>query len=112
MIWDRHWAEALLKVRTPPAADSLLGRALRLFIREPVVGVHREIAEAAWDALPLDRQVELSLDVAEVRQEKREEEAGDTSQTLINAQMDEVEAKAAAEREEEKRLARAKVGQR
>lgn len=112
MIWDKPWATALLEVRKPPAADSLLGRALRLFIREPIVGAHREIAEAAWDALPEDRRVELALDVAEKRQEQREEEAGDTSQTKINAQMDEAEAKAAAEREEEKRLARAKVGQR
>lgn len=76
MIWDKPFAEALLDARTPPAADSLLGRALRLYITAQF-GPHLEILKEAWATLPLERRVELCLDVAESRQAEREEEAGE-----------------------------------
>lgn len=75
MIWDLKFAEALLDAPMPPAADSLFGRALRLYIKAQF-GPHLEILLEAWEELPLKRRVELRLGVAEKRQVEREEEAG------------------------------------
>ena len=83
MIWDKKFAEALLDARVPPDSDSLIARALRLYIKAQY-GPHLEILREAWETLPPFQRVELCLDVAEKRQAAREEAAPDEDQTWIN----------------------------
>ena len=95
MIWNPKFAKELLEVL--PAEDSVLARALALYLRAPDAHPHLYIVKLAWAMLDGNRQADLMLDVAIKAQDKREAEAGE-DRPYLDGLVDEHD-KAEAEKE-------------
>ena len=81
MNWSRDYAKAILAALDTGATGNLAA-ALTLFIASTQVTEHLDIVQLAWANLPVDRQVELRLIVAQAAQVRRLAEAAEATPTL------------------------------